>query len=74
MATAKKTPETRIKEVREERHLSQHQLARLVGIDASQISRYEQGRAMSDAVIKKIIKALDLKAEYFLKLYEDDEE
>lgn len=59
---------TRIKELREQKGLSQRQLATLVKTSSSQISRYEAGQHMTEETVKKICKALETNADYFLGL------
>ncbi|MDA3884889.1 MAG: helix-turn-helix transcriptional regulator [Candidatus Delongbacteria bacterium] len=63
---------TRLKEIREKKGISQRELARRINVDNSSISKYEKGVSMTDEVIKKICKALDTNADYFLKLSEDE--
>lgn len=62
---------TRLKEIREKKGLSQREVARITNIDHSQISRYERGTSMTDDVIKKICKALEVNADYFLGLTDE---
>ena len=64
----------KLKEIREKRNLSQNQLAKITGIDQSQISRFEQGRLMREDDIRKICRALESKADYLLGLLDDEEE
>ncbi len=63
---------TRLKEIREKKGLSQRELAKKIGVFNSQISRYEKGMSMTDDVIKKICKALETNADYFLRLTDDN--
>jgi transcriptional regulator with XRE-family HTH domain len=63
---------TRLKQLREEKNLTQKQLSDLSGVPQEQISRYERGRSMTEETIKKIVKALEVNADYFLKLTEDE--
>jgi transcriptional regulator with XRE-family HTH domain len=63
---------TRIKELRERNGLTQRQLAKLLDIPHSQVSRYENGQHMNEDTIKKICKALEVNADYFLKLTDDE--
>ena len=63
---------TRLKEIRQKKGLSQRELAKKIGVFNSQISRYEKGMSMTDDVIKKIVKALETNADYFLKLTDDE--
>lgn len=62
---------TRLKELREKKGLSQRELAKILDVANSQISRYEKGTSMTDETIKKICKALEVNADYFLGLTED---
>ncbi|XMB71451.1 helix-turn-helix transcriptional regulator [Mycoplasmatota bacterium WC30] len=59
---------TRLKEIREEKGLSQREIAKLIQTSHTSISRYEKGVSMSDETIKKICKALEVNADYFLGL------
>lgn len=63
---------TRLKEIREKKGLSQRDVAKQIDVAHSQISRYEKGMSMTDEVIKKICKALEVNADYFLKLTDDE--
>jgi transcriptional regulator with XRE-family HTH domain len=62
---------TRLKQLREEKNLTQKQLSDLSGVPQEQISRYERGRSMTEETIKKIVKALEVNADYFLGLTKD---
>ena len=59
---------TKLKEIRESKGLSQRELARRIGSSSSLISRYEKGTSMTDETIKKMCKALEVNADYFLGL------
>lgn len=63
---------TRLKEIGEKKGLSQRELARKANICHSSISRYEKGTSMTDKVIKKICKVLDVGAQYFLILTDEE--
>lgn len=63
----------RLREIREKRSLSQNQLAKMTGIDQSQISRFQQGRLMREDDIRKFCQALECKADYLLGLIDDEE-
>lgn len=63
---------TKIKEIREKKGLSQRELAKMIDVPHSQISRYENGQHMNEDTIKKICKALEVNADYFLGLTEDE--
>jgi transcriptional regulator with XRE-family HTH domain len=65
---------TKLKEIRESRGISQRELARRVGTSSSLISRYEKGTSMTDETIKKMCKALEVNADYFLGLTEENNE
>jgi len=62
---------TKLKEIRESKGISQRELARRVGTSSSLISRYEKGTSMTDETIKKMCKALEVNADYFLGLTEE---
>lgn len=63
---------TRLKEIREKKGISQRELAREINVHHTSISKYEKGVSMTDDVIKKICKALEVNADYFLRLTEDE--
>ena len=63
---------TKIKTIREQKGLSQRELARMIDVPHSQISRYENGQHMNEETIKKICKALEINADYFLGLTEEN--
>jgi transcriptional regulator with XRE-family HTH domain len=63
---------TRLKEIREEKGISQRELAKMINQSHTSISRYEKGMSMTDDVIKKICKALEVNADYFLGLIDDE--
>ena len=59
----------KIKELREEKGLSQMQLAKKIGVDQTTISHYEIGKREPDiAMIKKLCKIFDVSADYLLDL------
>ena len=62
----------RLKEIRIKKGLTQHDIALKSNIDQSQISRFEKGRNISDKDIIKICKALNVTADYFLKLTNEE--
>ncbi|MCF7924454.1 MAG: helix-turn-helix domain-containing protein [Candidatus Izimaplasma sp.] len=64
----------KLKEIREKRNLSQNQLAKITGIDQSQISRFQKGREMRESDIRKFCEALECRADYLLGLVDDEEE
>ncbi len=53
-----------IKEARKASNMTQKQLGERVGVQAAQISKIESGRNLTIATIVKVLKALDLKAEF----------
>lgn len=56
----------RIRELREAKHLTLDELARLSGIDKSQLSRYEAGSAdPTFGRLKRLAAALEVRAGYF---------
>lgn len=63
---------TRLKEVRAKRNLTQKQLSEITNIGQDQISRYEKGQVMNENTIRELCRALDVSADYFLGLVEDE--
>jgi HTH-type transcriptional regulator, cell division transcriptional repressor len=59
---------TRLQELRKEKGLTQIQLALISGVSQNQISRFEKGQSINDENIIKLCKALNISADYFLKL------
>ncbi|MDE5750687.1 MAG: helix-turn-helix domain-containing protein [Duncaniella sp.] len=53
-----------IKEARKASHLTQSQLGERVGVGAAQISKIESGRNLTISTIVKVLRALDLTAEF----------
>jgi len=53
-----------IKNARKANNLTQAQLGERVGVQAAQISKIESGRNLTIATIVKVLKALDLSAEF----------
>ncbi|MBI9008492.1 MAG: helix-turn-helix transcriptional regulator [Tenericutes bacterium] len=62
---------TRLKEIREQKGLSQREIAKMIDTSHTSISRYEKGVSMSDETIKKICRALEINADYFLGLVDN---
>ncbi|MCF7924811.1 MAG: helix-turn-helix domain-containing protein [Candidatus Izimaplasma sp.] len=65
---------TKLKELRIEKQMTQKELSELSGVPQEQISRYERGRSMTEETIKKIVKALNVNADYFLGLTDKNNE
>jgi transcriptional regulator with XRE-family HTH domain len=59
---------TRLKEIRRERGLSQRELAEKAGVGQDRICRYENGQPMNTETLLRIVKILDVSADYFLGL------
>lgn len=63
----------KLKEIRENRGLTQSQVAKIIDVDRSEISRYESGdRKLNQDQIVELVKALNTTADYFLGLSEYD--
>lgn len=60
-----------LKEIREEKKLTQDELAKMLDIRQGQISKYESGLQMQENTIKKICKTLEISADYLLGLVEE---
>ena len=61
-----------IKQVRKERHLTQEELGRLVGVNKSQISKLERNtKNVTIATILKIFNALKTNIKFSVERYED---
>ncbi|MGE4571133.1 MAG: helix-turn-helix domain-containing protein [Candidatus Izemoplasmatales bacterium] len=65
---------TKLKEIREQKGLSQRDIAKLIGTSHTSIARYEKGVSMTDETIKKMCKALEVNADYFLGITEENNE
>lgn len=63
----------RLKEIREQRNLSQNELAKQSNISQAQISRYEKTQQMTEESIVKVCKALEISADYLLGLIDAEE-
>lgn len=53
-----------IRKAREERHLTQEQLGKMIGVKKAQISRMENGANLSFSTIARVFKAMNISA-YF---------
>jgi DNA-binding XRE family transcriptional regulator len=51
-----------IKRVRQEKHLTQEDLGKLVGVQKAQISRIENGKNLTFATVIKLLKAMGVSA------------
>jgi transcriptional regulator with XRE-family HTH domain len=57
----------RLRELRQEKEISQKELAKMLKVQNSAISKYETGRvALSDETIKKLTAIFDVSADYLL--------
>ena len=64
----------KLKEIRENRGLTQEQGAKIIKVDRSSISKYENGsRKLDQEQIIELVKALNTTADYFLGLSEQEE-
>jgi transcriptional regulator with XRE-family HTH domain len=64
----------KLKEIRENRGLTQSQVAKIIDVDRSEISKYESGkRKLNQDQIVELVKALNTTADYFLGLSEQEE-
>lgn len=59
---------TKMKEIRVEKNMTQRDLADASGVPQDRISRYESGQPMNTDTLVRILKALDVSADYFLGL------
>lgn len=57
----------KIKEIREKRGLTQAKLAKMIGKDRSQVSRYETDAKISASVLYSLADALNVKVDEFFK-------
>ncbi len=65
----------KLKEIRENRGLTQEQVAKIIKVDRSSISKYENGsRKLDQEQIVELVKALNTTADYFLGLSEKEKE
>ncbi len=61
----------KLKELRLKEGLSQTQVAKILGVDRSEVSNYERGtRRLHEDQIIELVKAFDTTADYFLGLLE----
>lgn len=63
---------TKLKTIRQKKNLTQKELSDISGVPQDQISRYERGRSMTDETIRELCKALNVSADYFLGLVEEE--
>lgn len=63
---------TRMKNVRIEKNMTQRDLAEASGVPQDRISRYENGQPMNTDTLIRILKALEVSADYFLGLVNKD--
>ncbi len=64
----------KLKEIRENRGLTQSHVAKILECDRSTIAKYESGdRKMDQDQIVRLVKALNTNADYFLGLSETEE-
>lgn len=65
----------KLKEIREDRGLTQEQVGKILNVTRSQVSRYESGKRMlNQQQIIDLVKALNTTADYFLGLSEKSKE
>lgn len=63
---------TRIREVRKEKEITQEKIARMIGMNQTQYSRYERGEnEIKVNVLIDICKALQVSSDYILELSDD---
>ena len=53
-----------IKKAREERHLTQEQLGKMIGVKKAQVSRMENGANLSFSTIARVFKAMNISAHF----------
>lgn len=53
-----------IRKAREERHLTQEQLGKMIGVKKAQISRMENGANLSFPTIARVFKAMNISAHF----------
>lgn len=59
----------KLKEIRENRGLTQEQVGKIINVTRSQVSKYESGsRMLNQQQIIDLVKALNTTADYFLGL------
>ena len=66
---------TRIHKLRQQRKMSQQELARLVGVNQSFISKMESGEQINPnaETLKRLARALGCTTDYLVGMYEEDE-
>ena len=56
-----------IKKAREERHLTQEQLGKMIGVKKAQVSRMENGANLSFSTIARVFKAMNISAHFSME-------
>ena len=66
---------TRVRKLRQQRKMSQQELARLVGVNQSFISKMENGEQTNPnaETLKQLARTLGCTTDYLVGMYEDDE-
>lgn len=65
----------KLKEIRENKGLTQEQVGKFINVTRSQVSKYESGKRMlNQQQIVDLVKALNTTADYFLGLTENEKE
>jgi len=65
----------KLKEIRENKGLTQEQVGKIINVTRSQVSKYESGsRMLNQQQIVDLVKALNTTADYFLGLSEEKKE
>ena len=63
----------KLKEIRENRGLTQEQIGKIINVTRSQVSKYESGsRMLNQQQIIDLVKALNTTADYFLGLSQNE--
>ena len=56
-----------IRKAREERHLTQEQLGKMIGVKKAQISRMENGANLSFSTIARVFKAMNISVHFSME-------
>lgn len=65
----------KLKEIRENRGLTQEQVGKIINVTRCQVSKYESGsRMLNQQQIIDLVKALNTTADYFLGLAQNEKE
>jgi len=65
----------KLKEIRENRGLTQEQVGKIINVTRSQVSKYESGsRMLNQQQIVDLVQALNTTADYFLGLSEKEKD